>query len=98
MKEYTILGIISVIAVFLADRAARTGIFRKQEFYIFLAVITFFKFLVNGFLTGREIIIYNPEFYLGFRIGTIPAEDFLFGFSMVALTIIFWEYFQGKKS
>ena len=51
----------------------------------------FFKFLVNGYLTGQNIVVYDPAFFLEFRIGSIPLEDFLFGFSMVTLTIIGWE-------
>jgi lycopene cyclase domain-containing protein len=91
MKEYTILSIISVVVTFLIDTKTKTKLLSRAEFYIFLLVIIFFKFLVNGYLTGTSIVMYNPDFYLGLRIGSIPVEDFLFGFSMVTLTIIFWE-------
>lgn len=57
-----------------------------------------FKLLVNGYLTGQYIVMYNPRFFLNVRIGTIPIEDFLFGFSMIAMTIIFWEYFKAKEN
>jgi len=54
--------------------------------------------LVNGYLTGKQIVMYRPQFFLGLRIGSIPLEDFLFGFSMVTMTIIFWEYFKKKQA
>jgi len=96
MKEYTALAIASVIMTLAIDRAAGAGVFRRKEFYLFLLAMAFFKFLVNGFLTGRQIVLYNPEFFSGFRLGSIPVEDFLFGFSMVSLTIIFWESFKKR--
>ena len=94
MKEYTFLALFSVIFTFFVDQATRVKIFKRFEFYIFLAIIFGFKLIVNGYLTGEKIVIYAPRFFLGFRITSIPLEDFLFGFSMVALTIIFWEVFK----
>lgn len=98
MKEYTFLACLSLLAAVGLDRAMGTRLFKRGEFYLFLLVILFFKFLVNGYLTGKEIIIYNPEFFMGFRIGSIPLEDFLFGFSMVTTAIVFWEYFKRRLS
>lgn len=94
MKEYSFLAALSALGAVGLDRVAGTGLFKRREFYIFLGVIIFFKLLVNGYLTGKEIVLYNPEFFMGLRMGTIPLEDFLFGFSMVSVTIIFWEYFK----
>jgi len=98
MKEYTFLAVFSVFITLILEKATRLRIFRKIEFYIFLVVILFFKILVNGYLTGENIVIYNPEYFLGLRLGTIPIEDFLFGFSMIGMTLIFWEYFKRKDA
>lgn len=97
MKEYTLLAIISVFIALIIDRITKTRVLIRSEFYIYLAVITFFKFLVNGFLTGENIVMYNSRFFLGLRIGSIPLEDFFFGFSMVTLAIIFWEHFKEAR-
>jgi len=96
MKEYTILAVVSVLLTLILDRALNIRILTQKGYYIFLLVILFFKFLVNGYLTGKEIVVYNPIFFLGIRIGSIPVEDFFFGFSMVTLTIISWEYFKRR--
>jgi lycopene cyclase domain-containing protein len=96
MKEYTVLSFLSIALTFYLGRVMRAGIFRQGVYYIYLLVIFLFKLLVNGFLTGRPIVLYNSRFFLGLRIGSIPLEDFFFGFSMVTLTIIFWEYFKAK--
>jgi lycopene cyclase domain-containing protein len=97
VKEYTFLAAASVIITLLLDKISGVRILRIPAFYIFLVVILFFKFLVNGYLTSAPIVLYDPKFFLGIRIGSIPLEDFFFGFSMVTMTIIFWEYFKRNK-
>jgi lycopene cyclase domain-containing protein len=97
MKEYTILVLLSVILAVLLDIEFSTKLLQKKEFYLFLLIIVLFKFLVNGYLTGKNIVMYNPRFFLSIRLGSIPIEDFLFGFSMVTMSIIFWEYFKIKE-
>ena len=96
MKEYTLLAAISAIFTFFLDRRSKVYVLQRREFYHFLLIILFFKFLVNGYLTGNNIVIYNNHFFLRTRIGSIPLEDFFFGFSMVTMSIIFWEYFKGR--
>lgn len=98
MKEYTLLAVISVALTIWLDRKSSLRLLNRKQFYIFLMIILFFKFLVNGYLTGSAIVLYNPNYYLGLRIGAIPLEDFMFGFSMVTLTILFWEYFKSIKT
>jgi lycopene cyclase domain-containing protein len=98
MQEYTIIAVISVLAAVLLDRLSGIGILRKKEYYIFLPVILFFKLLVNGYLTGYEVVIYNSKYFMGIRLGSIPVEDFLFGFSMITMSVIFWEYFKDKAT
>lgn len=96
MKEYTLLAIVSVAVTILVDKLTRVNILKRKLFYLFLAVIFGFKVLVNGYLTKTNIVMYNPKYFLGARLGSIPLEDFLFGFSMVTLGIILWEFFKKK--
>ncbi len=90
------MAIISVIVTVFVDRVSGIRILKRGEFYILLLIIFLFKLLVNDYLTGTEIVLYNPAFFLGLRIGSIPVEDFLFGFSMVTQSVIFWEYFLKR--
>jgi lycopene cyclase domain-containing protein len=94
MKEYTLISVLSVVLTVLIARKSASRLFDRREFYIFLLIILFFKLLVNGYLTSRLIVIYNPLFFLNVRIGSIPVEDFLFGFSMVTMTIVLWERYK----
>ena len=98
MKEYTLISVVAVVLTVLIARKSASRLFQRREFFIFLLIILFFKFLVNGYLTSQLIVIYNPRFFLNVRIGSIPVEDFLFGFSMVTMTIVLWEHFKRTTS
>jgi lycopene cyclase domain-containing protein len=97
MKEYTILAVVSVVLVVILDRLLHTGVFRKPAFWIAMGVMFFFKVPSNGYLTGRPIVLYDPDQILGIRIWTIPLEDFFYGFGLITITIILWEFFQRKE-
>lgn len=47
--------------------------------------------LVNGLLTGLPVVLYNASEINGLRIGTIPAEDFLYSFVLLALPVALYE-------
>ncbi len=96
MKEYTLLALIFTAGALALDHLSGVKLVRRKTFFLFLAVILVFKFLVNGYLTGNGIVRYNPAFFLGLRIGSIPVEDFLFGFGMITVTIVSWELFKRK--
>ncbi|MFA5092843.1 MAG: lycopene cyclase domain-containing protein [Candidatus Omnitrophota bacterium] len=97
MKEYTLIALVSVALTIWIDKLTRVNILKNKLFYLFLGVIFFFKLLVNGYLTKTNIVMYNSKFFLGIRLGSIPLEDFIFGFSMVTLGVIFWEYFKKNE-
>jgi lycopene cyclase domain-containing protein len=96
MKEYTLLALSAALACIFLDRILGIRLLKRKDFWLFFAAMGLFKFLVNGYLTARPIVLYDQKFFLGLRIGTIPAEDFIFGFSMVTASIIFWEFFKRK--
>lgn len=98
MREYTVLAFTSVLFTMLLDQLTRAHILRRIEFYVFLLVILGFKLLVNGYLTAKGIVLYSGGQYLGIRLGSIPLEDFFFGFSMVAMTLIFWEFSKAHET
>lgn len=68
----------------------------------YVAVIPFF-WLSNGYLTGsftpEPIVWYNNEENLSIRTWTIPAEDYVYGFLMVAANIViaYWDELKAKK-
>ena len=58
-------------------------------------------FLVNGILTGTgldsPIVNYNPENHIGFRMLTIPIEDFFYGYEMILWNLFFFYRFRKKE-
>ena len=97
LMEYTILAVTAAVMVVAVDLMLETKVTMRGTFWVFIAVMFLFKSVVNGYLTGRPIVLYGEEFFLNIRIGTIPIEDFFFGFSLMTLSVVLWEYFSGKQ-
>lgn len=96
--DYTILVIAGSIIVIVLDLILGTRILRQKLFWVFWSVVTVLMVVVNGYLTWRPIVIYNEAKMLGVRLFTIPLEDFFFGFSLIGLNLIIWEYFNRKEN
>ena len=92
--EYAVPAVLSAVAVVaLEKRVLRTGLFRSPSYWWTMGISLFFMVLVNGWLTklSAPVVIYDEAFSSGVRFPwDIPVEDFLFGFSMVTLTIMTW--------
>lgn len=94
---YTQLAILSVLLVILVDRyLLKTRLLEKKAYWTAYAIIVFFQLITNWWLTSRNILSYSEEAIIGWRIAAAPAEDLLFGFSMVTLTISLW-IFWGRR-
>ena len=94
MPEYTVLTVLSILAVVAAERFwLRTGIFRTAQYWWSIAIVFGFQIPVDGYLTklSNPVVIYNEQEMLGIRFPwDIPVEDFGFGFSMVTLVLLLW--------
>ena len=94
MPEYTALAILSVIGTVAAEVLwLRTGIFRTAQYWIAMAIVYCFHVLVDGWLTklSAPIVIYDEGQITGVRVPwDIPVEDYLFGFSMITVTLLLW--------
>jgi lycopene cyclase domain-containing protein len=97
VKEYTVLAIGAAVIALLLDRVLGTEVVRKRSFWIALAVMFLCKIPSNGYLTWRPIVVYNPDYFLGIRLWTIPVEDFFYGFGLITVTIVLWEYFLRRE-
>jgi lycopene cyclase domain-containing protein len=73
----------------------------RTKFYraFFVGLIPFF--IVNsvfaGIATNEPLVIYNPEEYLGVRVGVIPLDDFVYNFLLEFMVIYFFERFKGRN-
>lgn len=92
MITYTLLAAVVLMAVFVFGVVVlKSELFSTTRFWIAYAIVAFFQLVTNGYLTGQEIVLYNPEAITGARIAYAPIEDLFFGFSLVTLTMFVWE-------
>ena len=95
MPEYTVGTLLAIAVVVLVELLwARTGIFRKAQYWIALGIMFAFQVLVDGWLTklSDPIVSYHPEQFSQLRFPwDIPIEDFGFGFALITASLILWE-------
>ncbi len=74
----------------------RVQIITRGIFWLSYGLIFPFQLLTNRWLTSNHIVIYSPEQIIGVRVAGAPVEDLLFGFSMILLTLSFWEFYRAR--
>lgn len=90
-KEYTGLVLIALACAALLDLVLQTNLFAQTRLLIFLAALFLVTLIFNGYLTARPVVLYAEQYQLGVRLGTIPIEDFGYGFALVLLVTIIYE-------
>jgi lycopene cyclase domain-containing protein len=94
---YTQLALLSVLLALLFDLyGTRSRMVTRKSFWTAYGIMVFFQLITNWWLTSRGILTYDEDVIVGLRIASAPAEDLLFGFSMITLTISLWIYW-GRK-
>jgi len=89
--SYSVLAVAAVVAVLVVDLAVlRTRLVTRRVFWATYAIVLVFQLLMNGVLTGLDVVTYDPAAIWGPRIAYAPVEDLLFGFAMVTLTLASW--------
>jgi lycopene cyclase domain-containing protein len=89
--SYSALAVTAVVAVLVVDLAVlRTRLVTRKVFWTAYAIVLAFQLLLNGVLTGRRVVTYDPRTIWGPRIAYAPVEDLLFGFALVTLTLASW--------
>ena len=96
--SYTAAAAVGVGATVLLELAVlRTGLLRRRLFWAAYAVVLAFQLVVNGVLTGREVVRYAESAILGPRLAFAPVEDLMFGFALVAQTLLWWVWL-GRRA
>jgi lycopene cyclase domain-containing protein len=89
--SYSELAVTAVVGVLLIDLAVlRTRMVTRPVFWVAYAIVLAFQLLLNGVLTGRGVVRYDPAAIWGPRIAYAPVEDLAFGFALVTLTLASW--------
>lgn len=88
---YTFLSLCAAIIAIVLDRILHTRLLTQPKYFFFLGIMFMFKCFVNGYLT-THIVFYDPRQILGIRLGTIPLEDFMYGFALITICVSLWEW------
>ena len=89
--SYSALALAAVAGVLVVDLAVyRTRMVTRRVFWVAYVIVVFFQLLMNGVLTGLDVVTYDPGAIWGPRIAYAPVEDLLFGFALVVLTLASW--------
>jgi lycopene cyclase domain-containing protein len=73
-----------------------SGWWRRNTFWWFQLLLMAIFLIANTFLTALPVITYGDNSAIGYRIGTIPLEDFLFNFALINLFVVTYDYFVRK--
>jgi lycopene cyclase domain-containing protein len=95
--NHTTLSLAAVaLTVLLELVVLRTGLLARAAYWTAYAIVVCFQLLTNEWLTARGVFRYDPEAILGWRIGSAPVEDFLFGFALVTQSMLWWVWW-GRR-
>ena len=87
-KHYMSLVLAVIVLSVLIDTLMKTRLYANKQTWIYLIFILLLIAICNGYLTARPIVTYHTEALIGYRLGTIPVEDFLYGIGHIMLTLI----------
>lgn len=96
MPEYTLLTLIALVVLIALDQwLLKTNLLRQLRFWLTYLAVLPGKFFLNGYLTAVPIVSYHVPYYLGWRLGSIPVEDFFYLFDLMLLTLMLWQKLKG---
>lgn len=75
------VGIALIIACVLLLLEGR--LVYRRRFWVFQVILFLLFIAANTFLTGLPVITYGSAHFIGFRLGTIPLEDFAYNFALI---------------
>lgn len=92
--EAVLLGV--VVTILLDLVALRTRLLVRRAFWAAYVIVLFFQLATNQWLTSRGVFVYESDAIVGWRIGSAPIEDFLFGFALVTQSMVWWVWW-GRR-
>ena len=90
-RQYTGLVLCCFGLAGLLDTLLSTNLLLRPKTYLYLAIVAGLILVFNGYLTARPVVLYGEAYQSGYRILTIPVEDFGYGFTLVLFNAILYE-------
>ena len=96
-KQYTGLVLCCFGTLGAIDTVLRTNLLLQPKTYIYLAIISGLILVFNGYLTARPVVLYGEAYQSGYRIFTIPVEDFGYGFTLTLFNAMCYEKLRAIR-
>ncbi|MBP6456382.1 MAG: lycopene cyclase domain-containing protein [Chitinophagaceae bacterium] len=97
-RMYTTLAFIGLSIVLILIYFDKK--FPLEQFMLSYIICQIPFFIVNGILTGswieNEVVWYNPNEIIGFRLRTIPFEDSFYGMLLMIMVVYIYEKIKPK--
>lgn len=97
-KEYTALVIFAFVLMAQADIHFGGRVITMANIWPYFAILFGLMLFFNGYLTARPVVLYDPQYQLDWRLITIPAEDFLYGYSLILGCTSLFEKLRNKNA
>ena len=95
--QYTGLVLCCFGLVGLADTFLKTDLLGQPKTYLYLGIVSILILVFNGYLTARPVVLYGEAFQSGYRILTIPIEDFGYGFTLMLFNAMLYEKLKVNR-
>ncbi|MBN2030590.1 lycopene cyclase domain-containing protein [bacterium] len=97
-KLYTSIACFTLVLTIFLDRILKTHLLSQKRTYLYLIIITGLIFVFNGYLTTRPVVLYESNYLTNIRIGTVPIEDFGYGYALILLCTVLFEKLKGHSN
>jgi lycopene cyclase domain-containing protein len=97
-QYYTVTVFIALAATGVYIALIKPDLVLRRSFWLYALVVYVMFMLVNSILTGAPIVMYNDLSFSTIRVGTIPAEDFVYNFLFLFWYLNIYEMLQHKGS
>jgi lycopene cyclase domain-containing protein len=100
MTEYTFAVIAGLILVYFIDRTLKTHVLRfsNRPFWKTAAIFAAFQLVFDNLCTFLGIWKFNSQHVLGIFVPFIPIENLIFGFELLSLSVILYEFFARARA
>jgi lycopene cyclase domain-containing protein len=95
-RTYTVVNFITASIIIIVQFFIKSHKRWLNLFYVAYLVCLIPFLFVNGVLTSLPVVGYNNEENLAFRVFTIPIEDFIYLYTLLLMTVTFYEHLQIK--
>ena len=96
-RQYTGLVLFCLGLVGLADALLNVNLLLQPKTYLYLGIVSGLILAFNGYLTARPVVLYGEAYQIGYRILTIPLEDFGYGFTLMLFNAMLYERLRATR-